>query len=47
MLIALCRRAAICQSVSEVLLTGVAPLGALSHRFNLINLNLNYRHYHS
>ena len=29
-------RAAICQSVSGVYLTGVAPLGAVSHRFNLI-----------
>ena len=36
MLITLSRRAAICQSVAEVQLTGVAPLGAVSHRFNLI-----------
>ena len=33
MLITLSRRAAICQSV-----TGVAPLGAVSHRFNFFNL---------
>ena len=37
MLITLSRRAAICQSVAEVLLTGVVPLGAVSHRFNLFN----------
>ena len=36
MLITLSRRATICQSVAEVQLTGVAPLGAVSHRFNLI-----------
>ena len=34
MLITLSRRTAICQSVSEVYLTDVAPLGAVSHRFN-------------
>ena len=34
MLITLSRRTAICQSVAEVYLTGVAPLGAVSHRFN-------------
>ena len=34
MLITLSRRTAICQSVAEVQLTGVAPLGAVSHRFN-------------
>ena len=34
MLITLSRRAAICQSVEGVQLTGVAPLGAVSHRFN-------------
>ena len=33
MLITLSRRAAICQSVAEVQLTGLAPLGAVSHRF--------------
>ena len=33
MLITLSRRAANCQSVAEVSLTGVAPLGAVSHRF--------------
>ena len=36
MLITLSRRTAICQSVAEVLLTGVAPLGAVSHIFYLI-----------
>ena len=36
MLITLSRRTAICQSVAEVQLTGVVPLGAVSHRFNLI-----------
>ena len=36
MLITLSRRAAICQSDAEVQLTGVVPLGAVSHRFNLI-----------
>ena len=36
MLITLSRRVAICQSVAEDQLTGVAPLGAVSHRFNLI-----------
>jgi hypothetical protein len=36
MLIILSRRTAICQSVAEVYLTSVAPLGALSHRFDLI-----------
>ena len=34
MLITLSRRTAICQSVSEVYLTSVVPLGAVSHRFN-------------
>ena len=34
MLITLSRRVAICQSVAEVQLTGVTPLGAVSHRFN-------------
>ena len=34
MLITLSRRSAICQSVAEVYLTGVASLGAVSHRFN-------------
>ena len=38
MLITLSRRTAICQSVAEVQLTGVAPLGAVSHRFNFFNL---------
>ena len=36
MSITLSRRAAICQSVAEVLLTGVALLGAVSNRFHLI-----------
>ena len=36
MLITLSRRTAICQSVAEVQLTGEVPLGAVSHRFNLI-----------
>ena len=35
MLITLSSRAAICQSVVEVYLNGVAPLGAVSHMFNL------------
>ena len=34
MLITLSRHTAICQSIAEVELTGVAPLGALSQRFN-------------
>ena len=33
MLITLSRRTAVCQSVAEVELTGVAHLGAVSHRF--------------
>ena len=37
MLITLPRRSAICQSVVEVYLTGVAPLEAVSHRFNFFN----------
>ena len=41
MLITLSRRTAICQSVAEVQLTGVAPLGAVSHRFNFFNNNNN------
>jgi hypothetical protein len=36
MLITLSLRTVICQSVAEVYLTGMAPLGAVSHRFNLI-----------
>ena len=36
MLITLSRRTAICQSVAEGKLTGVAPLGAVSNKFNLI-----------
>ena len=34
MLITLSHRTAICLSASEVSLTGVTPLGAVSHRFN-------------
>ena len=34
MLITLSRRAAICQAVAEVQLTGLSPLGVVSHRFN-------------
>ena len=33
MLVTLSRCSAICQSVAEVLLTGVVSLGAVSHRF--------------
>ena len=32
------RRTVICQSVAEVQLTDVAPLGGVSHRFNSLNL---------
>ena len=39
MLITLSRRTVICQSVLEVWLTGVAPLGAVSYRFKL-NISL-------
>ena len=53
MLITSCHTA-ICQSVAEVQLTGVAPLGAVSHRFNLnlilivkceylISVNINFK----
>ena len=42
MLITLSRRTAICQSVSEVSLTGVAPLGAERHRFNFLKFNLMF-----
>ena len=44
MLITLSRRTAICQSVTEVYLTGVALLGAVSHRFNFNSL-LSLRSY--
>ena len=37
MLITLSRRTDICQSVSEVYLTSVAPLGAVSHIFIFFN----------
>ena len=40
MLITLSRRTAICQSVAEVYLNGVAPLGAVSHRFNFLFVNV-------
>ena len=36
--ITLSRHTAICLLVAEVLLTGVAPLGAVSHRFNVFHL---------
>ena len=38
MLITLAVGAAICQSVSEVKLTDLAPLGAVTYRFNILNL---------
>ena len=41
MLFTLSHRAAICQSDAEVYLTGVAPLGAVSHRFNFNFFNRN------
>ena len=37
MLIRLYRRTSIWQSAAEAWLADVAPLGAVSHRFNLIN----------
>ena len=40
MTITLSCRIAICQSVAEVQLTGVASLGAVSHRFNLISITI-------
>ena len=40
MLITQFRRTATCQLVAEVYLTGVTPLGAVSHRFNNFNLKL-------
>ena len=40
MLIALSCHTVICQSVAEILSTGVAPLGAVSHRFIFFNLIL-------
>ena len=36
MLVTLFRHIAICQSVADILLTGMVPLEAVSHRFNLI-----------
>ena len=42
MLITLSRRTAICQSVAEDELTGVATLEALSHRFNFSSFILVY-----
>jgi hypothetical protein len=36
MIITLSSCTSLCQSVAEVSLSGVAPLGAISHRFNLI-----------
>ena len=41
MVITLSRRTSICQSVAEVYLTGVTPLGAVSHRFNLLLFYFN------
>ena len=41
MLIALSLRTTICQSVAEVYLTGVAPLGALNHKFNFLTSGFN------
>ena len=38
MQITLSRSTTICQSVAEVLLTDVAPLGAVSHRFIFFSL---------
>ena len=52
MLITLYRRTAICQSVAEVKLTGLVPLGAVRDRFNLSfnnnnnNNNNNYYYYY-
>ena len=43
MLITLSRRTVICQSDAEVQLTGVAPLGAGSHRFNFFKQFLLYQ----
>ena len=40
MLITLSRRTAICQSVSEVQLTGVTAFGAVSHRFNILSIEI-------
>ena len=46
MLITLSRRTAVCQSVSEEWLTGVAPLGTVSYRFNFNLIGLeNSWHY--
>ena len=42
MLITLSRRTAICQSVAEIKLNGVAPLGAVSNRFNFIIIITHY-----
>ena len=41
MLIKLSCRTAICQSVVEVYLTGVAPLGAVSNRFNFLIISIS------
>ena len=41
MIITLSRRTASCQSVAEVLLTGVAPLGGVSHRFTFFFTSAN------
>ena len=47
MLITLSRRTAICQSVAEVQLTGVAPLGVISHRLFLLRTFLQCSTYPS
>ena len=39
MLITLPRRTVICQSVVGVWLSGIAPLGALSHIFDFLRVN--------
>ena len=44
MLIILSRRTAICQLVAELYLTGVTPLGAVSHKFFFFNLILINKH---
>ena len=41
MLITLSRRTTICQSVAEVYMSGVVPLGAVSHRFNYNIFKIN------
>ena len=43
MLITLSHHTDICQSVAEVWLTDVAPMGAVSHRFNLTLIECKLR----